>query len=509
MRKHHNSILKAVFITLVLITAACQKNSQTDICEVILTDQNSYFYLDVKNYPAKDSKLPIGVFDSGTGGLTVLEAILAFDKHNNEDHCFTEQGDGIRDFRKESFTYLGDQANMPYGSYSRENNTALLKEHIIKDVHFLLANKYYQSAESKEYQTDKQPVKAIVIACNTATAFGKEDIEKFLARAKLNIKVIGVIGAGVRGAMAEFEKNESGTIGVMATAGTVSSKGYVKTIQALKEKMDFSGEIDVFQQAGVGLAGAIDGSSEYIAESASAPRAEYKGPSELNQEIKIDTSILKRYGFDWTAGKMLFDGDINSPKNIQINSVDNYIYYHLISLLEQLRKSESAKPMKSIILGCTHYPFYIDIFERKLKELYNLQENGAYVYRRFMAEKIVLVDPAQNTAKELYEYLGREKMYSDADSAKSEFYISVPNKFNTNVQLDSAGNFTYEYKYGRKSGNFQQYVRRLPFSRQSILPAVEQRLKDKAGESFKLIRDFNRSNPKTVFLKDIDKLKNE
>jgi len=505
MGKYRNSIFLTLFLMVFFLTS-CQKKSQSDICDVILTDHNSFFHLDTGDYPKLDKKLPIGIFDSGTGGLTVLEAVLAFDKFDNEDHGFAEQGDGKSDFQSEYFTYLGDQANMPYGRYSGENNTVLLKEHIIKDVQFLLGDKYYQHADSKNYKTDKSSVKAIVIACNTATAFGKDDIEKFLAKAALDIKVIGVIGAGVRGALAEFEKNENGTIGVMATAGTVSSKGYVKTIQASRKSMDFTAEIDIFQQAGVGLAGAIDGSSEYIAETAAAPRAEYKGPSDINQEIKIDTSILERYGFDWTAGKMLFDGTKTDPKNIQINDVHNYIYYHLLSLMEQIRKSEAAQPLKSIILGCTHYPFYLDVFENKLNELYNLQENDAYIYRKFMAEKIVLVDPAQNTAKELYEYLGKEKMFNDADVTKSEFYISVPNTFNSGVQIDAAGGFTYEYKYGRKAGSIQQYVKRVPFSKSNISAAVEKRLNDKAGSSYRLIRAFNKSNPKTVFLKDNEKL---
>ena len=75
---------------------------------------------------------------------------------------------------KESFIYLADQANMPYGNYSKENKVDLLKEHIIKDTQFLLGNKYYFDSNDASVNTDKQPVKAIVVACNTATAYGKE-----------------------------------------------------------------------------------------------------------------------------------------------------------------------------------------------------------------------------------------------------------------------------------------------------------------------------------------------
>jgi hypothetical protein len=77
---------------------------------------------------------PIGVFDSGTGGLTVLEAMLTLDAFNNK----TGQpgSDGKPDFQSEYFQYLADQANMPYGNYAGEKKTKLLQEHVIKNIFF-------------------------------------------------------------------------------------------------------------------------------------------------------------------------------------------------------------------------------------------------------------------------------------------------------------------------------------------------------------------------------------
>ena len=166
----------------------CQNKSYVDeapIAHAILQDRHSFFYLDTENYPKQDKSLPIGVFDSGTGVLTVLDAILDFDQYDNDLHSFKKTGDGARDFKEEYFIYRGDQANMPYGRYSGKNKTDLLKEHIIKDVQFLLGNKYYLSGSDSEYQADKSPVKAVVIACNTATAYGKADIEDFIKRQAL------------------------------------------------------------------------------------------------------------------------------------------------------------------------------------------------------------------------------------------------------------------------------------------------------------------------------------
>jgi hypothetical protein len=82
--------------------------------------------------------LPIGVFDSGTGGLTVLEALLTLDAFNNETG--KPGSDGKLDFSKEYFQYLADQANMPYGNYAAANKTDLLKEHIQKNMQFFLTS---------------------------------------------------------------------------------------------------------------------------------------------------------------------------------------------------------------------------------------------------------------------------------------------------------------------------------------------------------------------------------
>ena len=148
----------------VLISTSC--NRPANIKDTILKHRNSFYYVDFKNYPSNDPALPVGVFDSGTGGLSVLADIV---QHEELTH--------------ESYIYMGDLANMPYGSYSLENNTELLIEHVIKDVQFLLGNKYYRSGNAIYPQTDKKPVKAIVIACNTATAYALDTVKRFLEEA--------------------------------------------------------------------------------------------------------------------------------------------------------------------------------------------------------------------------------------------------------------------------------------------------------------------------------------
>lgn len=128
---------------------------------------------------------PIGVFDSGIGGLTVLNAL-------------------IKQFPQENFIYLGDTARLPYGTKSPET--------VVK------------YAESLTRMLLPKKVKAIVVACNTASAHALHAVAKLAAP----IPVIGMIDPTARAALAVTKNNH---IGVMATAGTIRSKIYETTLR--------------------------------------------------------------------------------------------------------------------------------------------------------------------------------------------------------------------------------------------------------------------------------------
>lgn len=127
---------------------------------------------------------PIGVFDSGVGGLTVAREIM-------------------RQLPNERIVYFGDTARVPYGSKSKETVTKYSRQ----IVNFLLT----------------QQVKAIVVACNTASAYALDELEH-----EVDIPIIGVVRPGAKAAI---EATKNGKIGVIATEATINSGIYNRYIE--------------------------------------------------------------------------------------------------------------------------------------------------------------------------------------------------------------------------------------------------------------------------------------
>lgn len=489
---------------IVLLSFGCSENSAnkrqdssefTAIEHAILSDKENFYFIDTEAYQINED-LPIGFFDSGTGGLTILNSVMESDKFDNQSHELS--ADGILDFASEKFIYLADQANMPYGNYYAANNSELLIEHIIKDAQFLLSKKFYIDQKTQKVEHSKEPVKAMVIACNTATAYGKESLEDFMKKANIPLKVIGVIDAGAKGALEKFEKREDGSIAVFATVGTIASKGYENTINKYKAELGFQGDIQIFNQGGHGLAEAVDQEADYISSKSQNPRHNYRGPSLDHPDFPIHKTLLDVYNFDFDHGKMLCNNsNLDDCDIMQINSTENYVRYHLVSMMEKIRSSQNPQPLKVILLGCTHYPYLKSEMRKVIAELYDFKDAKGYRYRDLMNEDIQIVDPADNVAIELYQFLAENDLLSEkGDFSKSEYYISVPNLSNSNVEVENNLNFTYEYKYGRTPSDIQEYVKVVPFSKQNIAEDTYHRLEASVPTVFQSIRSFHQKNEK-------------
>ncbi len=435
-----------------------------------------------------NKNLPIGIFDSGTGGLTVFEAILKLDAFNNKTGKLGS--DGKPDFEKEQFEYLADQANMPYGNYAATGKTELLKEHILKNLQFLLADKYDNPSNKTWISANKAKVKMVVVACNTATAYALSDMKEFLKQNKSEVPCLGVIDAGAKATLL-YQQKHRGTIGVFATAGTVASNGYPRTINSLAANYLGIGELSIVSQGGVGLAESIDRDNDYYNDTASYTRNNYRGPSLKNNKLSIDTSLLPAYNFDKSNNKLLCEYDPNCPNNcldIQINDPANYVRYHLVTLLEKMKEQNITLPLNTLILGCTHYPYMKDTIAKVFVELYNFKNGNTYRYRSLLAKHIELIDPAYETAKEAYIALRENKLGTQTlKKEKANFFICVPNLDLKEVKTDPNGWFTYEYKYGRIVGENKQYVRIEPFSIKNISTATYQRFKTSLPHVFSIL----------------------
>lgn len=142
-----------------------------------------------------DRDAPIGVFDSGIGGLTVAREIM-------------------RQMPGERIIYFGDTARLPYGSKSQD--TVLRYSRQI--IRFLMTQK----------------VKAIVIACNTASAYALETVEN-----EFDTPIIGVIRAGARTAV---QATRNGKIGVIGTEATISSGIYTDVMKSMRPDIEVTGK---------------------------------------------------------------------------------------------------------------------------------------------------------------------------------------------------------------------------------------------------------------------------
>ena len=139
---------------------------------------------------------PIGVFDSGVGGLTVAREIM-------------------RQMPNEKIIYFGDTARVPYGSKSKETVTR------------------YSLQIARFLQTFQ--VKTIVVACNTASAYAREELEQ-----KVDIPVLGVVKPGAKTAV---DVTRNGKIGVIATEATIGSHMYNKYIT------DLNKDVTIYEKA--------------------------------------------------------------------------------------------------------------------------------------------------------------------------------------------------------------------------------------------------------------------
>ena len=474
------SVLSAPSIVFVVVLSCLSHLSAEEallpairgIIEIASTDSEweKPFRFDSAAYRKDTKHLPIGVFDSRIGGLTVLEAIFSLDAFNND--TLSPVSDGRSDFANERFVYLGDQANMPYGNYAAVGKESFLRELIAKDAVFLLGRRYWPSNTAAKPALDKPPVKAIVIACNTATAYGLEDLRGAMKAWSIPVFIVGVVEAGARGVAESIATTDSRrAVAVLATTGTCSSMAYPK---AINMSVGLSGKRvpEIIQQGSVGLAGAIEGDRAYVAEDNAKQTASesYQGPSVHNAVARLDSVLAKRYGFEEKG----LAGASDQPDSWRLNSISNYARYDVFSLVEKYRQAGGTIPIDTVVLGCTHFPLVQTEILTAFGELREYRENGDQPYLSLIAKEVRLVNPAELTAKELFRELAKARLRIEAKESSTnevdQFYISVPDPNLPQLRLAADGGLDREYKYTRTVGQLSIEDTRIVPMTTSLLP---------------------------------------
>ncbi|MBR3450697.1 MAG: aspartate/glutamate racemase family protein [Bacteroidales bacterium] len=487
-------MLPLILLILGIAAAGCHKKELPADNPVVvnkaLYDTASNFYVEFNEYPAEMRNLPIGIFDSGTGGLTVLEKLLSLDSFDNITGSAGR--DSILDFAGEHFIYLADQANMPYGNYEAEGNSDYLKELVLKDALFLMDDDYFTNAIEERPAGRKPRAKIIVVACNTATAYGLDLIRSMLEQSGTGVKVIGVIDAGVSATLDELDIKEGDApfaIGVLATPGTIATGAYERTLRAQIEERGITTPIDIVNQSGYGFAEAVDSDPDYVNPLLFVPSSNYRGPALGEADGSIRQELIKAYNFDFSDNKMLARRNPGGGyASLQLNSADNYARYNMVSLLERHRQSGKGTPLRAIILGCTHYPFYLETLNETLAELRDYREDGRYPYRDLIADEITFIDPAVYVAIECYNTLRQDgNLAYRITPTKVDAYISVPSNLLEDTCLTQEGMLTHDFKYGRKPGTEDQSTKQVPFSLKNLDKNNLQRIEERLPYSYELI----------------------
>lgn len=231
---------------------------------------------------------PIGMFDSGVGGLTVLKKVK-------------------EKFPNENIIYLGDTESFPYGSKSKENIISLTK----KGIEFLLSKN----------------VKAIIIACGTATSQAL-----YIVKDMYKIPIIGIIEP-----TAKYIASNSSihNVGIVATSGTIRSNGWANSL------LKYNGKLNIINKPCPLL----------------APMAE---------EGWVDNEIARLTVHEYMKG---------------LQDVD------------------------ALILGCTHYPLFTDLFKQEVHNNCQIINTGTVI------------------ADSLESILGKDS-FSDAAFGKCEIYLT-------------------------------------------------------------------------------------
>lgn len=481
-------VLAAAALPLCLLSCKDEGGERTllPIAQKALTDTASVYYTDLSSYPKDISKLPIGVLDCSVNGFEVVERLLTLDRFDNITG--KPSPDGIVDFGGENIQFLSDRANGPYGGYIEEGNLDFLKEQVLSNTLFLMGDDFFNLAGDEYRSGYKEPVKLIIVSSPVADLRVLPDVENFLEQSGTGVKAIGVVEAGVQEAVSDVDEDGNLCVGVLFAPDGVSSIEYESMIR--KTVGNTGGKVQVLNQEAVGLDAAIKGDTAYVDTSAVVARGSYAGPVSGVSYNNIDMSLFDRYGFDTRGNALLYPGK-GDISGVQLNSVENYVRFHLVSMIERHRRSGSRVPISSIILADGSYAQVRGLLEEVMDELYNYRRGGIYLYRSGISPDFRFIDPAECAAVEAYKILRNDRNLAlRGDLTRLESFISLPSASLPEDVLNPDGTMKDGFKYGRQCGSEELTTKVVPFAPRYVSPEIMNYIERNNSEVYSLIRNY-------------------
>ena len=473
-----------------LLLASCRDDEGEEallpIAQKALTDTASVYYIGADRYPQDISGLPIGVLDCSVNGFEVVERLLTLDCFDNITG--KPEPDGIIDFGGENIQFLSDRANGPYGGYIEVGSLDFLKEQVLSNTIFLMSDDYFNLAGDEYRSGFKEPVKMIIVSSPVADLRVLPDINNFLEQSGIGVKAIGVVEAGIREAVSDVDEDGNLCVGVLFAPDGVSSIEYESMIR--KSVGNTGGKVQVLNQEAVGLDAAIKGDTAYVDTTAVVARDSYAGPVAGVSYNNIDMSLFDRYGFDTQDNALLYvrKGDLSG---VQLNSVENYARFHLVSMIERHRRSGSRVPISSIILADGSYAQIRDILEEVMEELYNYRRGGIYLYRSVISPDFRFIDPAECAAAEAYKVLRNDRNLAlRGELTRLESFITMPSASLPEDALNPDGTMKDDYKYGRQCGSEDLTTKVVPFAPRYVTPEIMNYIERNNSEVYSLIRNY-------------------
>ncbi len=325
-----------------------------------LYDTSSVCYLDRKAFPKDMNRLPIGILSGKVQDISLLETFLQADNFDNITGA--EEPDGIRDFAGEYFDF---------GCFPNPSLLDSLQTHTVKGALYLL-----------NADNGKLPSKILVLTDYYAAAVASARVHELLSDAALHIKVVSSLQSGidkVRASLPEDDKKRVNGIGILSS----------------KEALNY------------GAFNSLKGNQNYVVSQAFNANAH---PSLTHADFPINPDLIDAYHFLYGPQHIDYTGSRYNPKSMTLLSEENLLRYFLTQLLEKMRAKANSPALSYLILGDNMLSSHKEEISDILNVLRDYRRDGRYVYRHLISNNLMLVDPAQETARNVYRLMLKDRL---------------------------------------------------------------------------------------------------